>query len=70
MIPALIRKFLEAKQSGAQTVVCWGDGSPTREFLFVDDAARGWRWRPSATMARSRSTWEAARRSRFAIWPK
>jgi len=41
VIPALIRKFLEAKQSGAQTVVCWGDGSPTREFLFVDDAARG-----------------------------
>jgi GDP-L-fucose synthase len=39
--PALIRKFLEAKQNGAQTVVCWGDGSPTREFLFVDDAARG-----------------------------
>lgn len=41
VIPALIRKFLEAKQSGAQTVVCWGDGSPTREFLFLDDAARG-----------------------------
>lgn len=41
VIPALIRKFLEAKQSGAQIVGCWGDGSPTREFLFVDDAARG-----------------------------
>jgi GDP-L-fucose synthase len=41
VIPALIRKFLEAKQSGGETVVCWGDGSPTREFLFVDDAARG-----------------------------
>jgi GDP-L-fucose synthase len=41
VIPALIRKFLEAKQSGAQTVVCWGDGSATREFLFLDDAARG-----------------------------
>ena len=41
VIPALIRKFLEATQSGAQSVVCWGDGSATREFLFVDDATRG-----------------------------
>jgi GDP-L-fucose synthase len=41
VIPALIRKILEAKQCGAQTVVCWGDGSATREFLFVEDAARG-----------------------------
>jgi len=41
VIPALIRKFLEAKQSGAPTVACWGDGSATREFLFVDDAAQG-----------------------------
>lgn len=39
VIPALIRKFLEAKQSGASEVVCWGDGTPTREFLFVRDAA-------------------------------
>jgi GDP-L-fucose synthase len=41
VIPALIRKFLDAKQNAAPAVVCWGDGSPTREFLFVDDAARG-----------------------------
>jgi GDP-L-fucose synthase len=41
VIPALIRKFLEGKQSSAPAVGCWGDGSPTREFLFVDDAARG-----------------------------
>ena len=41
VIPALIRKFLEAKRSGAREVVCWGDGSPTREFLYVDDAAQG-----------------------------
>jgi len=41
VIPALIRKFLEAKKSGARTVACWGDGSATREFLFVEDAARG-----------------------------
>ncbi len=41
VIPALIRKFLEARQSGAAEAVCWGDGSPTREFLFVRDAAEG-----------------------------
>jgi GDP-L-fucose synthase len=37
VIPAMIRKFLEAKASDAQEVVLWGDGSPTREFLYVDD---------------------------------
>jgi GDP-L-fucose synthase len=41
VIPALVRKFLEARQSGAGSVTCWGDGSATREFLFVNDAARG-----------------------------
>jgi GDP-L-fucose synthase len=41
VIPALVRKFTEAKSSGASEVVLWGDGSPTREFLYVDDAARG-----------------------------
>jgi GDP-L-fucose synthase len=40
VIPALIRKCLEAKEAGADHIVCWGDGSPTREFLFVEDAAR------------------------------
>ena len=39
VIPAMIRKFLEAHESGAREVVLWGDGSPTREFLYVDDAA-------------------------------
>jgi GDP-L-fucose synthase len=39
VIPALIRKFLEAKASNATEVVLWGDGSPTREFLYVEDAA-------------------------------
>jgi GDP-L-fucose synthase len=39
VIPALIRKCLEAKRSGAGRLVCWGDGTPTREFLYVDDAA-------------------------------
>jgi GDP-L-fucose synthase len=41
VIPAMIRKFLEAKASGAGEVVLWGDGSPTREFLYVEDAAAG-----------------------------
>lgn len=41
VIPALIRKFAEAKESGAEEVVLWGDGSPTREFLYVEDAAEG-----------------------------
>jgi GDP-L-fucose synthase len=41
VIPALIRKCLEAKARGEEQVVLWGDGSPTREFLYVEDAARG-----------------------------
>jgi GDP-L-fucose synthase len=39
VIPALIRKCLEAKQDGARYLTCWGDGSPTREFLYAADAA-------------------------------
>jgi GDP-L-fucose synthase len=41
VIPAMIRKFAEAQESGAREVVLWGDGSPTREFLYVADAAEG-----------------------------
>ncbi len=41
VIPALIRKCIEARRAGADHVVCWGDGSPTREFLYVEDAAEG-----------------------------
>jgi GDP-L-fucose synthase len=41
VIPAMIRKFVEAKARGASEVVLWGDGTPTREFLYVDDAVRG-----------------------------
>ena len=41
VIPALIRKFVEAREAGAPEVECWGTGTPTREFLYVDDAARG-----------------------------
>jgi len=41
VIPALIRKFLEAQEAGVNQVEVWGDGSPTREFLYVEDAAEG-----------------------------
>ncbi|MBN1305112.1 MAG: GDP-L-fucose synthase [Anaerolineales bacterium] len=41
VIPALIRKALEAQERGDKELVVWGDGSPTREFLFVEDAADG-----------------------------
>lgn len=41
VIPALIRKFLEARAAGRGEVVLWGDGSPTREFLHAEDAAEG-----------------------------
>ena len=41
VIPALVRKMIEARDSGAAEVTLWGDGTPTREFLFVEDAARG-----------------------------
>ena len=39
VLPALIRRFHEAKQEGLPAVTCWGDGSPLREFLYVDDLA-------------------------------
>jgi GDP-L-fucose synthase len=41
VIPALIRKCLEARQAGNHEVVVWGDGTPTREFLYAGDAAEG-----------------------------
>ena len=41
MIPALIRKMLEADERGEREIVLWGDGSPTREFLYVEDCADG-----------------------------
>jgi GDP-L-fucose synthase len=39
VLPALIRRFAEAKLRGDQSVTCWGDGSPRREFLYSDDCA-------------------------------
>jgi len=41
VIPALIRKMVEARDRGEEEVVLWGDGSPTREFLYVEDCAEG-----------------------------
>ena len=41
VIPALIKKVLEAKDKGEKSIVAWGSGKPTREFLYVDDAAEG-----------------------------
>lgn len=39
VLPALIRRFHEAKMNNLQSVTCWGDGTPLREFMFVDDMA-------------------------------
>ena len=39
VLPALIRRFHEAKEAGITSVTCWGDGTPLREFLYVDDLA-------------------------------
>jgi GDP-L-fucose synthase len=41
VIPAIIRKCVDAKRARTQEIVLWGDGSPTREFLYVEDAAEG-----------------------------
>jgi len=41
VVPAIIRKCAEARESGAEAVTAWGSGTPTREFLYVEDAARG-----------------------------
>ncbi len=41
VIPALIRKCIEAKEAGDKEIIVWGDGSPTREFLYVEDSAEG-----------------------------
>jgi GDP-L-fucose synthase len=41
VIPAIIYKITQAQRTGSQTIVMWGDGTPTRDFLYVEDAARG-----------------------------
>jgi GDP-L-fucose synthase len=41
VIPALVRKMVEGQERGAEEIVLWGDGTPSREFLYVDDCAEG-----------------------------
>lgn len=41
VIPAIIRKCIEAREAGADSITAWGTGTPTREFLYVEDAAEG-----------------------------
>ena len=41
VIPALIRKCMEAQERGDSEIIAWGTGRPTREFLYVEDAAEG-----------------------------
>jgi len=41
VIPALIKKCVDAKEAGKDEIICWGTGTATREFLFVEDAAEG-----------------------------
>jgi GDP-L-fucose synthase len=53
VLPALIRRFHEAKKSNAESVICWGSGSPMREFLHVDDLGEACifaleNWQPSS----------------------
>ncbi len=60
VLPALIRRFHEARISGANSVTCWGTGQPRREFLHVDDLADACvycleHWNPSAEEAPQRS---------------
>jgi len=61
VIPALIRKCEEARQSGQEQIVLWGDGSPTREFCTLATLLRVF-WMPlNAIMIVSRSTWAPGR---------
>ena len=68
VIPALIRKCVEAKARGQDHIAVWGTGAATREFLYVEDAAEGSCWRPSVTTEPNPSTWAAAWRSASRTW--
>ena len=57
VIPALIRKFIEAIEEGREGVVVWGTGKPTRGFLYVEDTAEGICWQQSATIKMNQSIW-------------
>jgi GDP-L-fucose synthase len=63
VIPALIRKCLEAKEAARTRLWVWGDGSPTREFLYVEDAAEGICLAAERYDGDLRSTWAPATKS-------
>ena len=69
MIPAIIKRCVEAQDAGKDEIVLWGTGEPTREFLHVDDAAEGSSSRWSAWRNRNRSTSGPRPRSRSTILP-
>ena len=68
VIPALIRKCFEARQSGSSRIIVWGTGTPTREFLYAEDAAEAISLLPSDTTVRIRSTLALATRSASVNW--
>src|SRR5262249_32497787 len=57
LIPAFIRKCVEAKENNDDQIVLWGDGSPTREFYYVEDAAKGSCWQLNGMRAPNLSIW-------------
>ena len=67
VIPALIRKAIEAKERGEKELLVWGNGTPTREFLYVEDAADGIVSAAKNTMGQSRSISDQATRFRSRI---
>ena len=71
VIPALIRKCVEARERGDRQVVVWGTGAASREFLYARDAAEGIVAGGRAVRrSPSRSTWGRASRSRSATWSR
>ena len=69
VIPALIRKMVEARERGEESITLWGDGTPTREFLYVDDCVEGLVLAAERYDGPLPSTSAPARRSRSATWP-
>jgi len=69
VIPALIRKCAEAKDQGLPTVTLWGDGTPSREFLYVHDAAKESSGRRNAMTVTFRSIWVRGKKSLSGNWP-
>ena len=70
VIPALIRKCVEAARRGEDQVVCWGTSAVTREFLHADDCARGIALAAENTINRTRSTSARVLKYRSETWPK